>query len=208
MIFLPSRGRPKLLERFFRESRPRLPGLVLLDEDDAASYDAVALPPHWRKFVRPRAPLVEIFNRAWSALPMEPWYGMLGDDIVCGPDYWDVDLAGAAIPDRVAWGDDGINGLKLGTFFFVGGELVRRIGWLQHPALGHLYADAVWNRIAIGAGIATYNAGIRTTHLRVQDATYRERCKNGDPEAFERIMAQELPGLVDKALGMACERVG
>lgn len=200
MILVPSRGRPGLLARFFEESRPALPGLVLLDEDDARHYASVALPRGWGRFVRPRAPLVEIFNRAWRAFPMEPWYGMVGDDVICGPEGWDRTLADLASPNRVAWGDDGINGWKLGTAFFVGGELTRAVGWLQHPALGHLYADTVWNRIATRAGLAVYRGDIHMTHLRIQDATYHERAKGGDPQAFERIERDELPALIERVM--------
>lgn len=197
MILLPSRGRPQLLARFFEKSRPSLPGRVLVDDDDK-SYAGMPLPRGWSWLIGPRAPLVKIFNRAWESMPGEAWYGMVGDDVVCSPG-WDVALAAAAVPNRVAWGDDGINGSTLGTTFFVGGDLARAMGWLQHPALGHLYADTVWNRIATGAGLGVYRADIATTHMRIQDATYRERSKAGDPEAFARIQEQEMAGLIDRA---------
>lgn len=198
MIFVPSRGRRQHLEGFFRESRPRLPGRVLIDEDDA-SYDGMALPAGWEFFRERRAPLVQIMNRAFGRWPDEAVYGCVADDTVCGPEGWDVTLAERAGRSRVAWGEDGINGEKLCAIAFVGGDLVRRMGWLSCPAFGHLYADQVWHAIATATGRAVYRPDIRTIHRKVKDRTYRERSTAGDAARWRAMQGGEIEALIERA---------
>jgi hypothetical protein len=198
MIFVCSRKRRASLGRFFTESQPTIGGRVLIDEDDGA-YAGMSLPAGWEFFVRPRAPVSKIINRAYAAFPSEPFYAVVGDDVTCGPHGWDKVLADAAGPHSVSWGDDGRWGPSLCTTFFVGGDLVRRMGWLAHPAFGHLYVDRIWWGIATGAGIAKYHPDISCRHVNVKDTTYRERSIGGDHQQFAAVMAGEMAALIQRA---------
>lgn len=200
MILLPTRGRRELLVEFFAQSAPVEPGRVLVDEDDLETYRGVWLPAGWDWFVGPRAPLVAICNRLFAAYPNEPWYGIAGDDMRYSTPGWDRALAAAACPKFVAWGDDGVQGAKLCTSWFIGGDLARAMGWLGHPAFGHLYADTVWREIAAGAGLERYRPEIRFKHLRLQDETFRSRSIAGDRERFlELRQSGAIRALVQRA---------
>jgi len=204
MMLLPSRGRPEQLRRFFEQSRPAYKGVVLLDEDDVKNYFDVRLPNNWTTIIAPRVSLTRLFNRAFEQYPDEPFYGLLGDDIVCKPKGWDHDLAAAAGQHDIAYGDDGINGRQLCCFPFLGGELVRATGWLQHPALGHLYGDSVWFEIGRRLKLLRYRPTVETRHfhwslgLQEKDATARERQIEGDIAAFNTIISTEMDAIVER----------
>ena len=199
MIFMCSRGRRESLARFFDESKPSLPGRVLIDSDDK-SYADFTLPTGWEFIVGPRAPTQVIINRAFKEYPNEPWYGLVCDDMVFGPFGWDEVLAKAAGKHHIAWGNDGRWGPKLCTSFFVGGDLVRLYGWLAHPAFGHLYVDSVWWMIAKGANLARYHPEIRATHYNAKDQTYKERAIRGDQGAFDELRKEAIPDLTRLAV--------
>lgn len=198
MIFVPSRGRRYGLERFFSHCKPSLVGRVLIDDDDT-SYDGMELPTDWAFFKRQRDKTTRIINRAFDAYPQQDFYAVVGDDMLCSPDGWDKILAAEAGSKYVSWGDDGRWGSKLCPSFFVGGDLVRAMGWVVHPAFGHLYGDTVWWMIARGAGIARYRPDISITHMNQHDQTYMERQTRGDHDMFDIVRNDEMSGLIQKA---------
>jgi len=198
MILVPSRERRAGLERFFEVSKPKLVGRVLIDDDDP-SYEGMTLPDNWAFFSRPRAKTTQILNRAFEAYPQQDFYAVVGDDMVCNPEGWDTILADEAAPHYVAWGDDGRWGSKLCPSFFIGGDLVREMGWIVHPAFGHLYGDTVWWMIARGAGLGHYRPDVSMLHINQKDQTYFERQTRGDHDAFERLRADGMSALIDRA---------
>lgn len=201
MIFLQSRKRRQSLERFFSFSKPTERGCVLIDDDDD-SYEGMSLPAGWGFHQAPRASVVIILNRAFQAYPNEPYYAQIGDDYVCQPEGWDKVLGDACGSHNIAWGDDGRFGPKLCTSFFVGGDLVRKLGFIAHPSFGHLYVDTVWWSIAKGAGIGRYHPEISTKHLKLIDKTYHERTVQGDYETFNKLREKELSELINIAVSL------
>lgn len=199
MIFMCSRKRPKLLQRFFMVSRPLLPGRVLIDEDDS-SYENMELPPHWKFSKALRASTVVRLNGAQAMYPDEDYYAVICDDMMIGPSGWDTRLKEAAARNHVAWGDDRKWGDKLCTSFFVGGDLVRTMGFLQHPAFGHLFVDKIWWEIAQGAGLARYCPDVIVQHTKVADETYLQRSIRGDREMFDELKKNgTLKDLIERA---------
>jgi hypothetical protein len=188
-----------MLSAFFDENRPRLPGRVLIDGDDN-SYRDMQLPAGWDWVVGERGPLTEIINHAFRAFPDEAVYGCVTDDLRFSAAGWDEALTAEAGSRCVAWGDDGVKGDRVCTFFFIGGELVHHMGWLVHPAFGHLYADNVWWHIAKHAGLARYRPDIKVKHLRVLDRTFAERSIAGDRERYAEMKSSgALDGLAQHA---------
>lgn len=198
MIFMCSRGRREYLERFFKLSSPILQGTVLIDDDDD-SYKDFELPYYWRFLEGKRGPVSELLNRAFERFPDEPYYAVVCDDMVYLTPDWDVVLSQACVPNLVSWGDDGKKGRNLCTSFFIGGDLVRKLGFLAHPGTGHLYTDTIWWMIASGSGLGRYRPEVKFTHTKIFDQTFRERSISGDPEKFEKIRS-EIPELTRKAL--------
>lgn len=176
-----------------------LPGRVLIDEDDRGTYAGMQLPRNWDWMIGERAGLVEIQNRAWRSFPDEPWYAVCGDDLRFTPPGWDSILSTAAGRHHVAWADDGVKRDRLCTAYFVGGDLVRAMGWLAHPAFGHLYADTVWWEIATRGGLARYQPQVKMRHIRLPDRTFAERRIAGDRERFIELRSSSLPALIEKA---------
>ena len=200
MIFMPSRGRRKSLERFFADSMPCERGVVLIDDDDIDTYLDMDLPLGWTKLAAERKGAAGALRNAYELYPDEPWYGVVADDVVARPDGWDQRLAEACQPEFVAWGDDGRWGDKLCTTFFVGAGLVKKLGWLVPPGFGHLYVDRGWGDIAWGAGVARYLPAIHTAHMNVHDETYMQRAIQGDAARYERVVSSgELNEWVKRA---------
>lgn len=191
MIILPSRGRPDQLARFFASSQPGPSGILLLDEDDKASHDA-ALPAGWCCVIGPRRGNIEWCNEAFKLFPHEPWYACLGDDMECGPPGWDERLARAAGAWGLAYADDGINGEKHPAVPFLGGELVRAVGWIAPPGMRHgLFYDNLWSDIATALGTRSYHPDLKTLHRHWStpggqpfDATARERPIHNDGAVY------------------------
>lgn len=202
MILLPTKGRPLSLKRFvtrYETTGATLPVLLLTDEADRGVYETVGLPAGFSEMTFPAGtPIGECFNRAFAAHPDEPYYGITADDVVPETDGWDVTLRDACLPDRVAWGDDGLQGKDLPTHPFLGGELVRKLGFIAPPGVKHWYADNFWALLANTHGLGTYLPDVKTTHrhhlngLAEFDATYATQPDHeADRQAWARFLAGE-----------------
>lgn len=200
MHLLPSRGRPVQLQRFFDEGQPEQPGVVITEEDQSDSYVKIRMPPTWQLLVVTgvkRLGFAAAANIGFRQFPSEPWYGQSGDDSVGRTPHWDTILGAAATPSKIVWPDDLFGGRC--TQPFVGGDLVRALGWFSHPALGHLYTDTVWgdiqSKLANGGG---YMPEVVYEHLHwcagkaVMDQTAHERKTQGDEMAYRRINWQDI----------------
>jgi hypothetical protein len=202
MWFMPSRGRPSNVARFFQryaETGADSPGRVLLDDDDPqlSLYQAlVATPPNWDLVVAPRIGLGPMENRAFNEHPNEPWYGCIGDDAVPVTAGWDRLLIEAAGLDGLAYGADGISDEAHAGHCVMGGDFVRANGWLTLPGLMRLYGDNVRMLIARRRGVLRYCADVRIEHWHFSnrkapmDETYRKPEAEADRLAYERWLSQ------------------
>ncbi len=183
---LPSRSRPDKLARFldgYTATGATAPVRLRLDADDVDldAYHEIILPPSWLKVVRPRLPgganaaHAEMFEQS----PELDWYGLLADDVVPRTPGWDKALIDAAGKDRLAFADDGFQHGNLATHPVIGGDMIRAIGWLCCPAVGHNYADTCLHLIAQKSGREVYLPDVVVEHMHPlagkgqQDATYR-----------------------------------
>lgn len=201
MIFLPSRGRPYLLGRFFKEGKPKNEGVVILDEDDEINYRGIHIPDNWVKVVYPRNCITVQLNKTFANFPNKEWYGLAADDLV-PVEGWDEALSEACLGGFIAYGDDGIQGSRLCTHPFISGDLVRKVGWIQYPGVKHLYGDTIWMTIGHSTGKLKYLPNVKTTHLHfsnggVYDKTYEERQIEGDPQGFQNFL-NELPDILKR----------
>ncbi len=190
MIVLPSRGRPESLKAFLDGSQPSVRGVVMLDHDDAGKYAGLIVPDNWTVLIGPRLSYVSLLNLAFRIYPNEPFYAYGGDDFRCHPHGWDVHLAAVAGSDGIAYGDDLINGEKTCCIPFIGGDLVRQVGWLGYPGLSHLYCDTIWRDLGRSLGRLRYCPEIVTEHLhwstgkQPYDQTAQERKTDGDQAVY------------------------
>lgn len=181
MILLPTRNRAKNLARFIEayhktEASERV--LLICDMDDHTRLPE--LPGHWptphvNHYSRD---LKEALNSAVRAYGMEPYYGMMADDVVPESPRWDWTLKTACGAHKIAWGDDGVHQGRLCTHPFIGGDLVRAWGWFIPPYVKRGYADFIWKDFADALDLGMYIDSAKLTHLHWQvgkadfDTTY------------------------------------
>lgn len=214
MIILPSMGRPHLMERFteaYWKTKATLPVVVVLDEGDIARrwYGGLRYPEQFTVKVAPAGMRIgPLLNAMVSENPDETFYGFMADDCVPETECWDVALAEACQPDKVAWGYDGLQNEGLATHPFVGGDLVRKLGWLQLPGAQHCFGDTVLTDIAKALGKAVYRPEVRTVHHHIlngkapSDATYANQPDfYKDREVYEKFKREEFGDLIARLRG-------
>lgn len=208
MWLLPSRGRPHLIGRVFSvvPPHPETVGMLVLDDDDAASYADVVLPHNWTRHIGPAGGGIgAIVNRVFAAFPNEDFYGVLSDDMVPLTPGWDVEMARAATPFDLI-GAHQVHGNRIGAIA-MGGDLARCLGWLLCPAVRHFYGDDVMELMIAECGFTGMRADIQIEHLHFSsgrapyDATYQGRgSSHADREAFEAWKETQWPVLRAKII--------
>lgn len=197
MWILPSRGRPHLVQRLFRNGNFQTPGLVILDDDDCEKYKDVSLPDGWEVLTLPRTFLSPKVNAAFKAKPEEPWYGVLNDDHLPITDGWDLKLVEAVRHTPMTWPKD--NYADRISTLMMSGELARNLGWVCCPDMNHFYLDDVHELIAGCLGCSQLSS-VTVSHEHVNagrmkaDLTYRERPSNEqDRVAFLKWCQDKWP---------------
>ena len=209
MIVLPSKGRPDLLMRFIKAyavTGAILPVYLVLDEADASRYDHVILPENWKRCTSPEGtPLGGIFNMIFSAFPNEEYYAMVADDLLPETPFWDVALKESCLPDKIAWGNDGIQNEKLPTHPFIGGDLVRKMGWWSPPHIQHWFVDNAWKSIADALNCGVYLDQVKMNHCHPANGKReRDRTDDGQPShfadqgAYTEFMANDFPKMIER----------
>lgn len=199
MWLLPSRGRPHLAERLFKEGRFSTPGLLILDGYDQHNYSGVKLPYGWDTLVTPRKMyLSEKLNLGFSHAPNEKWYGVLNDDHVPMTKDWDTKLIGA-LDGPLIWPQD--NYADRISTPVMDGDFVRKIGWIACPDLKHFYIDDVHELIADCFGCKRLD-DVVVSHEHVNagrmppDLTWKERPSNAeDQKAFVLWCKEKWPAI-------------
>lgn len=209
MLILPTKSRPLNLKRFIRtyhETKATIPVWVIMDANDAYLYNNVETPKHWKRIsVHANTPLGGIFKRIYEKYPNEPYYGMVADDVVPETEGWDTIMVETCQPDKIVWACDGIQNERLPVHPFIGGDLVRKLGFWAAPGLKHWFVDNVWKAIADALDCGVYLPDVKMTHLhyvngRAQmDRTYREQPNHqADARAYQRFMDEEFSGLIKR----------
>lgn len=194
MIILPTKGRPQNLKRFveaYGKTRATIPVSVVFDAADASQYSGIAVPDHWKLLVaKAGKPIGEIFNEFYTNNSF-PFYGIVADDVVPETECWDIKLAAACLPNKLAWGNDSIQGSQLPTHPFIGAELLSRLGYIAAPGVKHWFVDNAWMIIAKTLCVDVYLPEIKMTHYHFingkapEDETYRQQPSHeADEQAF------------------------
>lgn len=211
MIVLPTKGRVDNLKRFiqaYHNTSGSLPIWIILDAADAYRYAAIELPPHWKRVSVPEGTtLGGIFRRVFEKYPDESYYAMVADDVVPETAHWDVIMAETCQPDKIVWGWDGIQNERLPVHPFIGGDLIRKLGWWSAPGLNHWFVDDVWKHLADSLGCGVYLPQVRMTHrhhingLAILDRTYREQPDHVlDQRLYVQFMAEKFPVIIKRMM--------
>jgi hypothetical protein len=195
MINLPTHKRPKSLLRFieaYHLTQATEPVLLLIDEDDN-SYDELSFPSNFSILrIPPGCSAPQRANIPFEKSPHEPYYAIMGDDVVPLTPLWDQKLKEHAQKWKVAYGADGIQNEKLTTHPFIGGEFVRAQGFVAEPAMGDWYGDNCLMDVARTFDLLDYVPEVKYDHQHYitgkseLDATYAKQSDpNKDFEAYK-----------------------
>lgn len=213
MIILPSIYRPDNVRRFFhyyKETGATLPVWLVLDSDNSWFYGDIELPKLCRKVrVSPGTKIGDIFNIIFKYHPNEDYYAILADDVVPTTFRWDIILKEAAGRDRIAWGYDGGCDETLPRHPFIGGDLVRKLGFIAVPGVKHWFVDNGWKDLSQALNCGEYRPEVRMTHMhytigksprdrtydeqpdpRTDEMTYRMWRERNFPEIIARIKGE------------------
>jgi hypothetical protein len=197
LMICPTRGRPararQMIESFFATQHDA--DLVLcIDQDDPllTQYENI----HYTYFL-PQEPrtTTELINIAFKRLPLYRYYGLVNDDFVFHTKSWDRKLIEIIeeYGDGIAYGNDLLRGGDLPCHFIVTGNIVRALGWLQMPALKHLYGDNVWKTIGEAIGRLYYLPDVIIEHKHwMKDHSLID-------ETYKRTNSQEMYAQDEKA---------
>lgn len=210
MIILPTLHRPESLRRFvdaYNKTCATLPIHVMLDEGNANAYKEVRLPEHWKRCSVPSGSrLGDIFNMVFRRFPDEEYYGMVADDVVPETMIWDIILRDSCLPGRIAWGWDGIQNERLPVHPFIGGDLVRKLGFWAAPGVKHWFVDNIWKAFADELQCGIYLPQVKMTHyhyvngMAPVDRTYSSQPNHiEDKLAHEHFMQNEFLSAVERA---------
>jgi hypothetical protein len=115
--------------------------------------------------------------------------GFMGDDHRVRTKGWDAQLAEAAGWWGIAYGDDLIQGAELPTSVVMSADIVRVLGHMVPPVLGHLFVDDYWKALGQGIGALTYVPDVVVEHMHPSagkaelDASYE---RTNHPDQYER----------------------
>jgi len=144
-----------------------------------------------------------------QATPPVTIIGFMGDDHRPRTVGWDQAIIDAMPPLGVVYCDDGFQGPNLPTSVFMDAELIRRLGWMVPPGIGHLFCDNAWKTLGEALGTLVYLPDVLIEHMHPHaekapmDAGYAEvnsaRQWEADEAAFRRWMAADLPRDIARA---------
>lgn len=211
MILLPTKGRPHLLKRFLDccvETGVTEKILLIFDgEEDRAIYEEeykMSFPVDY--LIAPKGTtLNNCFNLAYAQYPDEPYYGLVSDDCTPETPRWDVKLRDACQPDKISWPAEGIHNEKLPGFAFLGGDLVRKMGFIYPPTIKHWFTDNFLNALQLKCGNGDYLPHVMLRHrhmvngLAEKDETYLSQPDHEtDAKAYAAFMKDEFTALAEK----------
>lgn len=152
MWVLPTLDRPAFLKETLWHcinTGISTPGIVVVNGSAREMYADIELPPNWQIIFLPRnLGLCGALNWAFEQYPDEPWYGLIGDDMVPKTPGWDTKMLAALMPTGMVSSNDNWqaeNGRL--TVYMVGGDLLRALGYWMPPGLWHCYSDDFWEAI-------------------------------------------------------------
>jgi hypothetical protein len=191
LLIVPSRGRPGNVARFCRAvkatSLVRTDVVFCFDDDDPslrqnlAATKADGFPAS--SVTGPRKGLAAWTNEvvSWSAGAFQ-YLGSFGDDHVPVTPGWDkllTDAIGEMGGTGIAYPNDGVRD-DVCEAWIQSSDIVRALGWMCEPSLGHWYVDNVIHDLGSGAGCLKYLPDCAVPHKHHAtgtaqwDATYAE----------------------------------
>ena len=153
LTICPTRQRSKVCQRMFDSflmTSSQSDIIFVLDDNDPYLQDYGFIFKNPANFViGSQTSITKVFNTIFTQNPDYEFYHLTNDDFVYQTVGWDKIFIDKLINKGggIAYGNDLCVGQGLCTAPVISGDIVRAIGWLQLPALTHLYGDVVWKLI-------------------------------------------------------------
>jgi len=177
-VLVPSRGRPANVARLIEACEKTCEAETVLhfgfDEDDpelAASEKAafagrmIFRQPSILVTVKPRMGLAAWTNELAAHHTHAPYLASIGDDMVPVTPGWDRLLieAQADIGGGITYPNDKRRA-DIPEAVVIDARIVKALGWMCEPTLGHWYVDAVWRDLGAGMNRLAYRGDVVVEH--------------------------------------------
>lgn len=181
--------------------------LTLLESDPKLDdYLVQPWPASWKVEIVPMPGNGPTYNEVLRRYPNEPCYGFLADDAVLTTAGMLRALEIEAGRDCVSYANDQHHGEKIPTLPCIGGDLVRRVGYLAPRNLPHWGIDCCWHAIGERLGKLRYRPDLVYDHMHPLwgtgewDATYRSSQKASIfyEQIYRSWLVNELPRLMER----------
>jgi hypothetical protein len=200
-VLVPSRGRPKSVDRLVRACALTCQADTRLhfgfDDDDPDLEAAIAATGGHRYTVGPRQGLAAWTNdlaarhvKRADAVAL----ASIGDDMLPITDGWD-QLLVAAAGAGFAYPND-LRRADIPEAVVIDARIVEALGWMAHPSMHHWFIDNVWADLGRAAGCLAYLDDVIVEHLHPNirpdvtksDGTYHDAARhfNSDLAKYQR----------------------
>lgn len=117
-----------------------------IDDEQMSLYQEIK---EHKVAVKANSTVTKIINDIYEMYPNYDYYHITNDDVIYHTDGWDYKLTNVLeeYGDGVAYGNDLFQGENCPTFPMISGDIVRKLGWLQYPALNRYCGDVVWKEL-------------------------------------------------------------
>lgn len=194
-VIVPTRGRPnralQLLNTIVDTRQIHDTNVVFsVDSDDPELdlYHAVAemRPDMARVDVVKGGWMVAALNETAARVVLDPEVsavGFLGDDHRPRTNGWDASYLSAlrVLGAGIVFGNDLLQFDFVPTQCAMSADIVRRLGWMCHPSLKHMYVDTLWRDMAKPVGKLVYLPDVIVEHLHYINN------KSTMDEGYERV---------------------
>ena len=220
-MIVPSRGRPQniveLVDAWDETTTGGASLIVAVDDDDPQlnGYLDLGL-SGWQPGVallvqeKPGTMVAALNKAARAAATQHFAVGFMGDDHRPRSDGWDIEVVAELrkLGTGVVSGPDGFRSDQLPTWCAMTSNIVRTLGYMAPPQLGHMYVDNAWQALGEALGAYRYLPGVLVEHLHPlagkapMDAGYARVNSAGvyrrDEAAYVRWARDELPAAVER----------
>ena len=149
LVVLPARGRRELTARCiatFAATTDTASLLVVIDDDDTATYDGLEYPPGTMVQVIPRTWLAAKINQV-TAVQASRYEAIIivGNDHTFQAEHWDTAMMarlGRMGGSGIVYPDDKRR-TDIGEITLISTDIIGALGWFSHPTLKHYYADNI-----------------------------------------------------------------
>lgn len=164
--------------------------LFILDKDDETPHSLETYRWTYRLPVAPGSMGAALNKAAGLYHKWSDAIGFIGDDHRFRSAGWDEAILTALKDGGIAYGDDGVQGEKLATQWFMTDDVYRALGWMALPECKHFYLDNAIMDIGRAANCLHYAPSAKIEHMHFSygkssmDETYAHTMRVGGNDQY------------------------